>query len=76
MEKETRFNWGWQDYPLQPDPMMTRKRAAVLLRAWRRVSRQPANHKPIDSIYRVAPHIYRVESSYYAQSSTLQIVRV
>lgn len=29
------FLWQWRDYTPQPDPLMTRHRAARLLRAWR-----------------------------------------
>jgi len=29
------FLWQWEDYAPRPDPLMTRCRAARLLRAWR-----------------------------------------
>lgn len=42
----TTFTARWRDYPAQPDPTMTRERAARLLKAWRRNARQPSNHQP------------------------------
>lgn len=34
-DKQTAFLWQWRDYAPLPDPLMTRARAARLLRAWR-----------------------------------------
>ena len=74
MSKETRFLWAWNDHPAQPDPMMTRDRASILLRCWRRSSRKPANHKPIQSLMRVEQHVYHVVSE-YGEKATMYIVR-
>lgn len=38
--KQTKFLWQWEQYAPQPDPLMTRERAAKLLCAWRRGSRR------------------------------------
>jgi hypothetical protein len=32
----TKFSWAWDNQPDRPDTLMTRKRAAQLLRAWRK----------------------------------------
>jgi hypothetical protein len=39
----TSFTAQWNNYPPQPDPSMTRTRAAKLLRAWRRNARKKSN---------------------------------
>lgn len=54
------FYWAWNDHDRQPDPQMTRQRAAVLLRSWRRLMRQPANNRPLISLQRLARGCYRV----------------
>lgn len=36
------FYWQWESMRPQPDPAMTRDRAAKLLRAWRRATTQDA----------------------------------
>ncbi len=38
--KDTKFFWQWEEYRPQPDPLMTRQRAARLLRSWRRARTQ------------------------------------
>ena len=58
--KTTNFLWAWNDHAPQPDPAMTRSRAARLLRSWRRLCRQPANYRPLLSVIRVARGVYRV----------------
>lgn len=55
----TRFFWRWRDYAEQPDPSMTRERAARLLRAWRRQSRLPSNSDGVE-FARIGLHHYRV----------------
>lgn len=40
MSKPAQFLWHWEDYAPLPDKLMTRARAAHLLRAWRRAKTQ------------------------------------
>lgn len=72
--KPSNFMWSWNDCEPQPDKLMTRARAAHLLRCWRRVSRSPANNKPIKSLTRIARGSYRVTSQYGAETGTLTII--
>lgn len=60
--KPSNFMWAWNDNAPQPDKLMTRARAANLLRCWRRCTRKPANSQPIKSIKRIAVGNYRVVS--------------
>lgn len=62
--KTSKFEWQWNDGPVWPDPSMTRSRAAVLLRAWRRQARQLANYKNVNHFTRIGPGIYRAASSH------------
>lgn len=57
------FYWSWNDHDRQPDKHMTRQRAAVLLRSWRRLLRQPANNRPLAGLRRLAPGCYRVTNT-------------
>ena len=68
------FEWQWNDGPMWPDPIMTRQRAARLLRSWRRSARQPANYKNVISCTRIAPGCYRVISS-HDETGTMVINR-
>ncbi len=72
--KRTNFQWQWNDGPIWPDTNMTRTRAAVLLRAWRRQARQPANYKNVNHFTRIGPGIYRAASS-HGESGTMIICR-
>lgn len=72
--QHAQFLWGWNDYPPQPDPLMTRDRAARLLRSWRRLLRQPANHRPLRALTVVRPGTYRVESA-YGEVATMVVPR-
>ena len=62
------FLWQWNDYPPQPDPLMTRGRAAKLIRAWRNGARKPRNGRPpfgpIKRSLCDGFRVYRVESKY------------
>jgi|GEM_PF-1010197 len=49
----TVFHWAWNAEPLQVDPSMTRKRAAILLRDWR--------SNPNTRLERVGRGRYRIE---------------
>lgn len=73
LDKKTGFLWGWNDYRLMPDTLMTRERCAKLLRSYRRLMRNPANYKPIVSLDRVAPHTYKVVHQ-CGESATIAIV--
>jgi hypothetical protein len=72
--KRTNFQWQWNDGPIWPDIDMTRTRAAVLLRAWRRQARQPANYKNVNHFTRIGSGIYRAASS-HGESGTMIICR-
>lgn len=50
----------WKEYSPQPDKLMTRERAALLLRAWRNNSRKLTN-KPKWIFKRIRPHVYFVK---------------
>ena len=62
------FLWQWNDYPPQPDALMTRERAAKLIRAWRNCARKPRNGRPpfgpIKRSLCDGFRVYRVESKY------------
>lgn len=61
---QTRFLWAWNHYPSQPDPSMTRARAARLLWAWRKTSRRPTSMGTfLRTLERISPHTYRVTDS-------------
>ena len=59
--KKSSFLWAWNDRAPQRDAAMTRARAALLLRSWRRLCRQSAIYRPLLSVTRVARGAYRVE---------------
>lgn len=74
MPKATTFQWGWNDYPLQPDPSMTRQRAARLLWAWRRTSRSLTSMgSRLRTLKRQGRSLYRVTEG--NETATLRIVR-
>jgi len=58
--KTTTFYAAWNNHSPQPDPSMTRERAAKLLKAWRRNSRKKTNN-PLWVCKRIAPHQYFVK---------------
>lgn len=60
MQKNSSFLWSWNDRPAQPDLLMTRQRAARLLRSWRRGSRLKANGGPTFSLRRNAKGDYSI----------------
>lgn len=70
MTKETKFMWGWKDYAPQPDPHMTRERAARLLRAWRRSATQGRKNFYLK---RIGKGIYQVSCRTYPDTSTMII---
>ena len=72
--KPCKFEWQWNDGPIWADLSMTRVRAAVLLRAWRRQARQPANYKNVNHFTRIGPGIYRAASS-HGEAGTMIICR-
>ena len=72
--KPCKFQWQWNDGPIWPDTSMTRTRAAVLLRAWHRQARQPANYKNVNHFTRIGPGIYRAASS-HGEAGTMIICR-
>jgi hypothetical protein len=62
--KTQTFFWAWNNYPAQPDTHNTRKRAAVLLRAWRAQMRKKSNNQQIVKFEILRPHVYKVTSTY------------
>lgn len=60
MKKETAFFCQWNEYAPQPDRLMTRARAALLLKAWRNNSRKNTN-RPKWVFKRIKPHVYFVK---------------
>ena len=68
--KPSNFKWQWNDGPIWSDPSMTRSRASVLLRAWRRQARQPANYKNVYQLTRIDRGVYRVAST-HGESGTM-----
>lgn len=63
--KKSQFLWGWKDYEPQPDLIMTRERAAKLLRAWRRSRTQGVRDFSLQRLgkghYRIAARGYEDE---------------
>ena len=62
--KTSRFTARWNDYPDQPDPSMTRERAALLIRTWRRNSRKKTNSPPW-TLKRTGLHSFTVSAPGY-----------
>ena len=72
----TAFQWGWNDYPPQSDPGMTRARAARLLRAWRATSRKPrASGFVMRTLERIGQGRYRVTDNASGERGTLIVLR-
>ncbi len=62
MRKSTTFDWAWSHYAYAPDATMTRERAARLLRAWRRCTRQHETWSIHSAnLERIGMHEYRIE---------------
>ena len=72
MKKETKFLWGWKHYEPQPDPSMTRERAAKLLRSWRR-SRTQGNRD--FNLQRKGKGIYLVSARGYENDPGTMVIR-
>lgn len=76
-DKQTAFLWQWSDYAPLPDPLMTRARAARLLRAWRNARIQGRRQFSLqrttsaDGRYRV----YRCNHIRYSDPGALWIPR-
>ena len=64
MAKTATFWWGWNDYPAQRDKLMTRDRAAKLLRVWRRQSRTCANYRTVVECKRQSRGVYKIVSQH------------
>lgn len=72
MKKVTCFLWAWNNYAPQPDPTMTRERAARLLRAWRRTSRtRTSMGTTLRTLKRVSEGVYRVTEG--SESGTMYV---
>ena len=61
---QTTFTAQWNDHEPQPDPSMTRERAARLIRAWRRNARKKSNRQPW-TLKRNGPHSFTVSAPGY-----------
>lgn len=57
--KQMTFHWGWNGHAPQPDPTMTRQRAANLLRSWRRSARYGGHYSRV-TLTRLGKGQYRV----------------
>ena len=76
MNKKTTFLWGWRGYEPTLDPTMTRARAAILLRAWRRSRTQGHRNFSLKCVKRVAgEHTYRVEALDYVNETSTLVIR-
>lgn len=62
--KNSKFTAQWNDYPAQDDPSMTRSRAAILIRCWRRNSRKKSNHE-LWTLEKIGLHKYTVSAPGY-----------
>jgi hypothetical protein len=71
--KTTVFHSAWNEYEPAIDRLMTRERAAKLLRAWRRNSRKKTNN-PLWVCKRLGPHTYFVKISERDKESHTLIV--
>lgn len=65
--KETTFKWAWGDHEAMPDRSMTRERAARLLRAWRRASRQGKREFDLKCMRRDGVRFYLVNTTQYRE---------
>lgn len=72
--KPSTFFWSWNDHSKQPDPSMTRTRAARLLWAWRKTSRRPTSMGAyLRSLTRIRAGVYRVVDRASGESATMFI---
>lgn len=75
-EKTTAFFWSWGDERPSPDPVMTRKRAARMLRAWRRMARQPGEFGTVEMAFeRMGMGIYRCTNLGWGGYGTMFVCR-
>lgn len=76
MNKQTAFEWGWNGYTPQPDPLMTRARMARMMRAWRRAAIQGEKIVEFKLIVRAPGHReYSVCSTQYNNEAHTVVVR-
>jgi hypothetical protein len=71
--KHSVFMWAWNNYPLTLDKLMTRQRAAKLLRSWRRASRFEKYSIHRVDIVRIGLNEYRITKD--GESATMKITR-
>lgn len=70
------FLWQWEDYAPQQDPLMTRGRAARLLRAWRNARVQGRRQFDLDADRGQAGYrVYRVRHTRFDERGALWIPR-
>lgn len=69
----TIFSWAWEHYGAQPDALMTRQRAARLLRAWRRARIQGRRVFALGRSTTARTRIYAIEHVPTGERATLII---
>ncbi len=70
MSKQTNFKWAWGDHEAQIDKLMTRQRAARLLRAWRRSKTQGQRDFTLRVIRRSEGRFYCVNTTQYRNNDS------
>lgn len=66
--KQNTFKWAWGDHEATTDPLMTRARAAVLLRAWRRSKTQGRRNLSLQCVRRPDAKFYCVSTTQYVNN--------
>lgn len=76
-DRQTAFLWQWRDYAPLLDPLMTRARAARLLRAWRNARIQGRRIFDLQRTTSADGHyrVYRCEHVTYGDPGSLWIPR-
>ena len=76
-DKQTAFLRQWRDYAPMPDPLMTRARAARLLRAWRNARIQGRRQFDLQRTISADGHyrVYRCDHTRYSDPGALWIPR-
>lgn len=69
------FLWQWEDYAPRPDPLMTRDRAARLLRAWRNAKVQGRRQFDLGADREQAGYrVYRVRHTRFCERGALWVL--
>jgi hypothetical protein len=68
------FKWAWDGEAPRPDPAMSRQKAVVLLRAWRKKAAAAKAGKEAFELRRIAPGTFRATAD-NGQSGTMFVCR-